>query len=437
MSLVRTIRTTDTDARKQLAELRKPLLLEQLLQDSPELRSVRQIIDDVRRRGDQAVADATRRVDVVELDPGSFRVPTEELAAAREALAPGLRTAIRRSIDQVREFQEHILSRSREPLRRGGCALAARLLPLRRVGVCVPGAAAPLPSSAIHCVVPAQVAGVKEIAIVAPPRHKGTVHPTIMAVAAELGVTEVYRVGGPQAVAALAIGTASIPRADKIVGPGSVYTQLAKRLCYGMTDIEMFAGPSEVVVIADDSANPAYVAADLLAQAEHDPGAAILLTPSERLLADVRRELVLQVTTLTRQEGTARALDRYSALIVVCDLDEAVALANELAPEHVQIETRNADELVDRVVNAGAIFVGAQGTEAAGDYVAGPSHVLPTGGSARFWSGLSCNDFLRRTSIIRYDAASLAADGDAIVALAEAEGLTAHANSVRVRLPRA
>jgi len=298
----------------------------------------------------------------------------------------------------------------------------------------VPGAAAPLPSSAIHCVVPAQVAGVREIAIVAPPRHKGTVHPTILAVAAELGVTEVYRVGGPQAVAALAIGTASIPRADKVVGPGSIYTQLAKRLCYGMTDIEMFAGPSEVVVIADEAAVPAHVAADLLAQAEHDPGAAILLTPSEKLLAEVRREVVVQVTSLLRQEGTVRALERYSALVLVRDLHEAVELTNELAPEHVQIETRNADELVDRVVNAGAIFVGGHGTEAAGDYVAGPSHVLPTGGSARFWSGLSCNDFLRRTSILRYGADGLDADGDAIIAIAEAEGLTAHANSVRVRM---
>ncbi len=434
MSLVRTIRTTDPDARRQLADLRKPLLLEQLLQDSPELHAVRQIIDDVRRRGDQAVAEATRRVDVVELDPASFRVPEEQIFAAQQAMAPALRTAVRRSIDQVREFQDHILSRTCEPLRRAGCTLQARLLPLRRVGVCVPGAAAPLPSSAIHCVVPAQVAGVKEIAIVAPPRHKGTVHPTILAVAAELGVTEVYRVGGPQAVAALAIGTASIPRADKIVGPGSVYTQLAKRLCYGMTDIEMFAGPSEVVVIADDSAVPAHVAADLLAQAEHDPGAAILLTPSEKLLSEVRRELVVQVTSLLRQEGTARAMERYSALVLVRDLHEAVELTNALAPEHVQIETRNADELVDRVVNAGAIFVGGHGTEAAGDYVAGPSHVLPTGGSARFWSGLSCNDFLRRTSIIRYDADGLAADADAIIAIAEAEGLTAHANSVRVRV---
>ena len=433
---IRNVRTSDPDARAQLGELRRPLLLEQLLQDSPEVAAVRHILDDVRRRGDHAVAEATQRVDGVALEPSTFRIPVAEIEAAGKGLSPDLRAAVRKSIEQVRQFQQHILSTTRDPLRRDGCSLQARLLPLRRIGVCVPGAAAPLPSSAIHCVVPAQVAGVEEIAIVAPPRHMGTVHPTILGVAAELGVHEVYRIGGPQAVAALAIGTASVPRADKVVGPGSVYTQLAKRLCYGMTDIEMFAGPSEVVVVADETAVAAHVAADLLAQAEHDPGAAILLTPSEKLLNEVRRELGTQLAALSRREGTTRALERYGALVLVRDLDEAITLANELAPEHVQIETLEADALAERVVHAGAIFVGGHGTEAAGDYVAGPSHVLPTGGSARFWGGLSCNDFLRRTSIIRYEAKGLAADADAIIALAEAEGLTAHANSVRVRLPR-
>jgi len=434
--MIRTIRMEDPTARRQLADLRKPLLLEALLQDSPELESVRDIIEDVQARGDLAVVEATRRLDGVELDPAAFRVPPDELDAARQALDPRLREAVRRSIQQVRDFQRHILRESAEPLRRDGCTLHARLRPLRRVGVCVPGAAAPLPSSAIHCVVPAQVAGVREIVIVAPPRHKGTIHPTIAGVAAELGVTEVYRVGGPQAVAALAIGTKAIPRADKVVGPGSIYTQLAKRLCYGMVDIDMFAGPSEVVVIADDTANPVHVAADLLAQAEHDPGAAILLTTSESLLGRVRQEVQRQLDGLPRRDGTARALERYSALILVRNLDEAVELTNDLAPEHVQIETRNAADLADRVENAGAIFVGGSATEAAGDYVAGPSHVLPTGGGARFWSGLSSNDFLRRTSIIQYDEGGLAPDAEAIIAIAEAEGLTAHANSVRVRMDR-
>jgi histidinol dehydrogenase len=220
---------------------------------------------------------------------------------------------------------------------------------------------------------------------------------------------------------------------DKIVGPGGTYVQLAKRLVYGLTDIEMFAGVSEVVIIADAEANPRYVAADLLAQAEH-PGAAFLLTPSEPLAEAVRRELESQLAALPRREETARAIDRWGALVIVRDLHEAVQLTNELSPEHVELETQNADLLVGHIFNAGAIFVGAHGPEAAGDYVAGPSHVLPTGGGARFWSGLSCNDFLRRTSIIRYDPAKLAEDADAIIALAEAEGLTAHANSARVRL---
>ncbi|MBN1490431.1 MAG: histidinol dehydrogenase [Phycisphaerae bacterium] len=431
--MIRTIRMDDPGARQALAGLRRPLLLEQLLQDSPELQSVHAIIDDVRARGDAAVADVTQRVDNVALSPGSFRVPAEALAAAQEQLDPALRAAMRKAIDQVRTFQEHILTTTREPLRRPKVALQARLRPMRRVGVCVPGAAAPLPSSAIHCAVPAQVAGVKDVVLVAPPRHQGTVHPTILGVAAELGITEVYRVGGPQAVAALAIGTESIPRVDKIVGPGGIYTQLAKRLCYGMVDIEMFAGPSEVVVIADEAASAVHVAADLLSQAEHDPGAAILLTPSAMLLEAVRKELAVQLVKLSRQEGTARSLDHYSALVLVRNLDEAVELANGIAPEHLEIDVRDAEALVDRIENAGAIFVGAHGTEAAGDYVAGPSHVLPTGGSARFWSGLSCNDFLRRTSILRYEPGGLDADADAIIAIAEAEGLTAHANSVRVR----
>lgn len=432
--MIRTINMSEPGAREALDALRKPLLLGQLLADSPELQSVRQIVDDVRARGDAAVADATRRTDGVVLDPASFRVPESEILAAQAALEPKLRAAMRRSIAQVREFQSHILRRTREPLRRTGCALQSRLTPVRSVGVCVPGASAPLPSSAIHCAVPAQVAGVERIVIVAPPRHAGTVHPTILGVAGELGIMEVYRVGGPQAVAAMAVGTDQIPRVDKIVGPGSVYVQLAKRLCYGLVDIEMFAGPSEVVVIADDTADPEHVVADLLSQAEHDPGAAILITPSATLIDRVRAALAVQLAALSRREGTARSLERYGALVRVRDLDEAVALANALAPEHLELAMRDAEAYVDRITDAGAIFVGLYGTEAAGDYVAGPSHTLPTGGSARFWGGLSCNDFLRQTSILRYDAKGLAADADATITLAEAEGLTAHANSVRVRM---
>src|SRR5690606_34592061 len=299
--------------------------------------------------------------------------------------------------------------------------------------VCVPGASAPLPSSAIHCAVPAQVAGVKEIVLVAPPRHEGDIHPTILATAAELGITEVYRMGGAQAIAALALGTPLVPRVEKIVGPGSVYVQLAKRALYGVADIDMFAGPSEVVVIADSSANPAFIAADLLAQAEHDPGCSILLTHDADILERTLAEVERQVARLPRREATARCLEKLGAAVLVRDLDEAVALTNELAPEHLQIETVEAAVVAERIQAAGAIFLGHHTPEAAGDYVAGPSHVLPTGGTARFWSGLSVHSFVRRTSLIEYTPGGLAHDASAIELFALAEGLDAHARSVSIR----
>ena len=249
----------------------------------------------------------------------------------------------------------------------------------------------------------------------------------------ELGINDVYRVGGAQGVAALALGTASVKRVDMIVGPGSIYTQLAKKLLYGLIDIDSFAGPSEVVIVADGSANPGFVAADLLAQAEHDPGSAILLTPDADLAATVERELESQLQTLGRREGTAKCLREFGALIIANDMDQAVAMADEFAPEHLEIAAENAEQLADRIESAGAIFLGSYTPEAVGDYVAGPSHVLPTGGSARFFSGLACNDFLRRSSMLRYDRKGLAQEADAVRLLAEAEGLDAHARSVTLR----
>jgi len=434
MSPIRIIHTNAPNASEQIRRLRAPLRLEQILvRDPPELQTVRRILDDVRQRGDAAVAEITERVDGVRLPPERFRIDPDEIAAARERLEPALRRAVRTAIDNVRRFQEHILTRTREPLAEDGIMLQSRCTPLKRIGVCVPGAAAPLPSTAIHCAVPAQVAGVEQIVLVAPPRHQGTIHPTILAVAGELGLDEVYRIGGAQAVAALAFGTETIPRVDKIVGPGSVYTQLAKKLLFGLIDIDMFAGPSEVLIIADASAEPAYLAADLLSQAEHDPGAAVLLTPDADLAERVRRELNAQLERLPRREQAAGSLARYGALIVVRDLHEAVELANDFAPEHLEIHTHDAQALAERIDAAGAIFLGPHSPEASGDYTAGPSHVLPTGGSARFFSGLSCNDFLRRTSIIRYTSEALNRQADDIVTLAEAEGLYAHAASVQVR----
>lgn len=437
MPTIRTIRTSETDAVRELQALRQPLLLDSLiLDDSSESRVVQEIIKDVRLRGDTAVAEITARVDKVEVAPERVRVPVEEINAARERLAPDIRQAIQHAIESVRRFQQQVMSSVSEPVAGDDQQLWSRLRPVRRVGVCVPGAAAPLPSSAIHCVVPAQVAGVKELVLVAPPRHEGDIHPTILATAGELGLTEVYRMGGAQGIAALGIGTERVPRVDKIVGPGSVYVQLAKRWLYGVVDIDMFAGPSEVVIIADSSARPEFVAIDMLAQAEHDPGCSILLTDRSELAQAVLAELDRLLAELPRPEGAARSLAQLSAIVIVRDMQEAAELADEIAPEHLQIAATDAAALAERIDSAGAIFLGHYTPEAVGDYVAGPSHVLPTGGTARFWSGVSSLSFLRRTSIIEYTPGRLVHDAASIETLANAEGLTAHARSVSLRTRR-
>lgn len=435
MSRTRIIHAGQTDASAELRALRRPLLLDRLiLEDAPETRSVREIIADVCRRGDEAVSQITARLDHADVPPDRVRATADDIERARHALPADLLEAVRHSIRSVREFQSSLLAARPRPITVGGKTLSLRSRPVRRVGVWVPGAAAPLLSSVIHSAVPAQVAGVKEVAIAAPPRHKGDIHPAILGVAGELGITEVYRMGGTQGIAALAVGTQRVSRVDTIVGPGSVYVQLAKRLLYGVVDIDMFAGPSEVVIIADVSARPAFVAIDMLAQAEHDPGCAILLTDQPQLAEQVAVEIDRHLATLSRREGAARCLDAYGAIVVVRDMDEAVALTNEIAPEHLEIATKSPAELADRIDSAGAIFLGHYTPEAAGDYVAGPSHVLPTGGTARFWSGVSALTFIRRTSLIDYTAEGLAADAAAIDLLARAEGLDAHARSATIRV---
>ena len=375
-------------------------------------------------------------MDNATVPPEAIQVPRKRLAEAYREVPITLLEAARRAIIAVRRFQEHLMATEYNPLTLPGCELSVRTRPVRRVGICVPGGSAPLLSSAIHSAVPAQVAGVKEIAIVAPPRHHNDIHPVILAVAAELGITEVYRMGGAQAIAALAIGTERVKRVDKIVGPGNIYGQLAKRHLYGLVDIDMFAGPSEVLIIADATAKPSFVAADMLAQAEHDPGCAILVTDQPNLIQEVQRELDVQLAALPRAGGAKRCLDHYGAIVRVRDMDEAVMVANDVAPEHLQVETANARELSKRIDSAGAIFLGHYTPESAGDYVAGPSHVLPTGGSARFWSGVSALGFLRRSSLIEYTAEGLARDARAIDILATAEFLDAHARSATIRVGR-
>jgi len=435
MPKIRVIQAAETDAVAALRSLRQPLLLDHLILDEPpETRTVRDIIRDVRQRGDEAVAKITARVDQADVPPDAVRVPPERIAEARDRMPADLRDAVRHSIVAVREFQESLLTGPMPAVERDGLTLALRQRPVRRVGVCVPGAAAPLLSSVVHCAVPAQVAGVAEIAVVAPPRHGGDVHPAILGVCGELGIDEVYRMGGAHAIAALALGTQRVRKVDKIVGPGGMYVQLAKRFLYGIVDIDMFAATTEVLIIADATARPAFVAADMLAQVEHNPGCSILITDQPTLVDKVLAELDRQLGDLSTGKAAARWLAQFGAIVVARDLDEAVALANDVAPEHLQIETTNPRELADRIDSAGAIFLGHYSPESAGDYVAGPSHTLPTGGSARFWSGLSSLSFLRGSSMIEYTKAALARDAAAIDLLARAESLEAHAKAATIRV---
>lgn len=435
MPEIRIIRATDTDFADRLDEVRRPLKLDHLiLDDPPAARTVREIITQVRSGRDEAVSAITKRVDLADVPPDDVRVPAEKIAEAQSQLDPNLRQAIHHAIEAVRRFQHSLLRDAIPAVEIDGLTLSLRQRAVRRVGVCAPGAAAPLFSSVIHSAVPAQVAGVKEVAVVAPPRHEGDIHPMILAVCGELGIDEVYRMSGAQAMAALAMGTERVPRVDKIVGPGGMYVQLAKRYLYGIVDIDMFAATTEVVVIADATARPAFVAADLLAQAEHNPGSSILLTDDEKLVDQVMFELDRQLSTLSTGRDAAKWLAELGAIIIVRDMDEAARLANDIAPEHLQVETGRPRELADRIDAAGAIFIGHYSPEAAGDYVAGPSHTLPTGGTARFWSGLSALSFIRGTSMIEYTRAGLKRDAGAIDLIGRAESLEAHARSATARL---
>jgi len=308
--------------------------------------------------------------------------------------------------------------------------------PLNRVGIYVPGGRAAYPSTVLMTAIPAQVAGVRQIAMATPCAPDGKVRPETLAAAREAGVAEVYRIGGAQAIAALAYGTKTIPQVDKIVGPGNIFVTLAKREVYGEVGLDMLAGPSEVLIIADGKANPRFIAADLLSQAEHDPAAAVLLTPDEAVAQRTLAEIQDQLPKLSREKAARDCLQRYGFFGVTRDLDQAVALANQFAPEHLELAVENPDDLLPKIQSAGAVFLGQHTPEPVGDYVAGPSHVLPTGGTARFFSGLSVNDFLRTMSVIRYNEAALAKAVADVVALARAEGLDAHARAAAIRFEK-
>ena len=394
---------------------------------------VQRICEDVRRDGLAAVLDYTRKIDRAEVTADSILVPAAALAAAHAEVEPEFLAAIRRVRQRVERFQQAILARDVTVDLAGGGSLRQRYLPLDRVGVCVPGGAAAYPSTLLMTVVPAQVACVPEIVVVAPPTKFGSENQHVLATCHELGVTTVLRAGGAQAVAAMAYGFEGLKRVDMIVGPGNLFVALAKEHVYGDVAIDSIAGPSEIVVVADDAGNPETIAADLLAQAEHSPGSAILLTASETLAEAVAAAVDRRLAVLERAELTRDSLERFGAIVVTTSDAESAALADELAAEHLSIDTRDPEATLATIRHAGAAFLGPFSPVAAGDYAAGPSHVLPTGGTARFAAGLSANHFLRSGSVIALAEADLAEMAADIQLLADTEGLTAHRRSVTAR----
>jgi len=389
------------------------------------------IVDDVRVRGDEALIEHTARFDKVELK--QLRISEEELRRCTAEADERVRRVLREAIENVREFHQRQVEKSWTIVPRDGVQLGQHITPLERVGIYVPGGTAAYPSSVVMNVVPAQVAGVERIVVTTPPRTLSQ-NPAVAAALIELGVTEVYAIGGAQAIAALAFGTQTVPRVDKITGPGNKYVAAAKKLVFGVVGIDAIAGPTEVVIVADETARPDFVAADLLAQAEHgEDASAILITSSERLANDVANEVEQQAESLPRREIVMASLKEYGAIILVETLDEACAIVNELAPEHVQIVTSNDEGVAKKIRHAGAIFFGAYTPEAVGDYIAGPNHVLPTGRTARFSSALGVYDFVKRTSLLRYSKEAFEAAAESVAVLAECEGLNGHARSALIR----
>ena len=391
--------------------------------------AVRRIVDDVRTRGDAAVRELTERFDRRSPGPGgSYEVPRARWHEVADGVAPRVRAALDRAAARIRSFHEHQVEADVE-VEDGGVRLALRVEPLARVGIYVPGGTARYPSSVLMTAIPARVAGVREIVMVTP----GPSPETLLA-AKLAGVDRVFEIGGAQAVAALAYGTQTVPRVDKIVGPGNQWVAVAKRIVFGEVDIDSVAGPSEVLIVADAGANPAWIAADLLAQAEHDVEArAILVTTDAALVARVEAELARQLADLPRREIAQAALERHGAAIVCASIDEAVDVANRYAPEHLELQCEDARAIATRLRTSGAIFVGAWASEATGDYLAGANHVLPTGGAARYASPLGVYDFRKRTSIVEYDEAAARADAEDIAVLAAVEGLDAHGRSATIR----
>ncbi|ARK32048.1 histidinol dehydrogenase [Halalkalibacter krulwichiae] len=395
--------------------------------------AVEAIIEQVRQKGDTALRELTKKFDGASLE--QFRVTKEELEGAYSQISEDLLQALREAIVNIRDFHERQKRQSWMTAKEDGTILGQKITPLDSVGVYVPGGKAAYPSSIMMNVLPAQVAGVKRIVMVSPAGADGKLPASVLVTASELGVAEIYKVGGAQAVAALAYGTESIAPVDKITGPGNIYVALAKRAVFGKVDIDMIAGPSEIVVLADEKANPRYIAADLLSQAEHDEQAsAVLVTNSQELADQVAGEVETQLATLPKKAIAEASIRDYGAIYVTRDLVEAIDVVNQLAPEHLEILTEEPMNLIGKIRHAGAIFVGAYSSEPVGDYFAGPNHVLPTNGTARFSSPLNVDDFTKKSSIISYSKQALQTHGHKISALARLEGLEAHARAIDIRL---
>ena len=426
----------------RLTEETKQNLLRDLLKRSPGSYGeyegrVAEIVEAVRKGGDTAVFSFTERFDGAKITAENIRVSEEELKEAYAQVDPELIEVIRKALVNIRSYHEKQRHYSWFDSQPNGTMLGQKVMPLSRVGVYVPGGKAVYPSSVLMNIVPAKVAGVDKIVMTTPCGRDGKVNPTTLVAANEAGADEVYKVGGAQAIAALAFGTESIPKVDKIVGPGNIYVALAKKAVYGHVSIDSIAGPSEILVLADESANPRYVAADLMSQAEHDEMAsAILITTSEELAKEVSAEIEGFLKVLSRREIISRSLENYGYILLADSMEDAIDAANEIASEHLEIVTKDPFHVMTKIRNAGAIFIGEYSSEPLGDYFAGPNHVLPTNGTAKFFSPLSVDDFIKKSSIVYYSREALEPVHEDIIQFAEAEQLTAHANSIRVRFEK-
>lgn len=426
----------------ELTESTKKNLLKDLLKRSPSSygtyeQTVSEIVNNVKENGDKAVFDYTEKFDHFALNSGNIRVTEEEIKEAYKEIPEDLIEVYRHSAANIRTFHEKQLRQSFIETRPDGSILGQRITPIEKAGVYVPGGKAAYPSSVLMNVVPAKVAGVPKIVMTTPCNKEGKVNAGTLVAADIAGVDEIYKVGGAQAIAALAFGTESIPKVDKITGPGNIFVALAKKAVYGHVSIDSVAGPSEILVLADETANPRYVAADLLSQAEHDElASAILITTSRELAEKVSKEVDGFTETLERREIILKSLSNYGYILVAENMEDAIAAANDIASEHLEILTKNPYETMTKIKNAGAIFMGEYSSEPLGDYFAGPNHILPTNGTARFFSPLSVDDFIKKTSLISFSKDALEKVHTEIEAFAKSEGLTAHANSIKVRFER-